>query len=109
MSNVLVITDAEFETEVLQADQLVLAYFWAPWCGPCRLMAPIVDGLSISYSSLLKVVKLEVDPNPETVAKYQIEGVPAFRLFKSGAVVDARERAISKQKLEEALSPFLSA
>ncbi len=109
MSSVLIITDREFESEVLQADRPVLVYFWAPWCGPCRLMAPIIEGLATSYSSLLKVVKMEVDPNPETVARYQIEGVPAFRLIKAGNVVDAREGAISKQKLEEVLSQFLVA
>ncbi len=109
MSSVRVISDSEFEAEVLKADQPVLAYFWASWCGPCRLMAPIVDSLATAYGDRLKVVKLEVDPNPEAVAKYQVEGVPALRLFKNGTVIDAREGAISKQKLESMLGEHLGA
>ncbi|MGA7937347.1 MAG: thioredoxin family protein [Kovacikia sp.] len=108
MSSVLTINDAKFESEVLKATQPVLAYFWAPWCGPCRLMAPIVDSLASGYGDRLKIVKLEVDPNPQSVAKYGIEGVPAFRLFKSGEVIEATEGAISKKKLEGMLATHLS-
>ena len=107
MSSVLTITDADFENEVINASQPVLAYFWAPWCGPCRLMAPIVETLASTYGDRLKIVKLEVDPNPDTVSKYQVEGVPAFRVFRSGELLEAAEGAISKQKLEEFLSPYL--
>lgn len=107
MNSVQVITDAEFETEVLKADKPVLAYFWAAWCGPCRLMAPIVDGLAAAHGDRIKVVKLEVDPNPEAVNRYQVEGVPALRLFNQGEVVESREGAISKQKLEAIVSPYL--
>ncbi|QZZ20704.1 thioredoxin [Leptothermofonsia sichuanensis E412] len=107
MSSVQVITDAEFETEVLKADKPVLAYFWASWCGPCRLMAPIVDGLAEAYGDRIKVVKLEVDPNPEAVNQCQVEGVPALRLFKQGTLVESREGAINKQKLEAIVNPHL--
>lgn len=109
MSSVLTIADSNFETEVLAADQPVLVYFWASWCGPCRLMAPIVDKLATSYADRLKIVKMEVDPNPDSVAKYKVEGVPALRLFQGGEVVTASEGAISKQKLEELLSLHLEA
>jgi thioredoxin 1 len=108
MSKVLTITDAEFEQEVIKASQPVLAYFWASWCGPCRLMAPIVDALATNYGDRLKIVKMEVDPNPDSVSKYQVEGVPAFRLFRSGELLEAKEGAISKQKLEEFLKPYLN-
>jgi thioredoxin 1 len=108
MTKVLTITDAEFEQEVIKASQPVLAYFWASWCGPCRLMAPIVDTLAANYGDRLKIVKLEVDPNPDSVSKYQVEGVPAFRLFRSGELLEAKEGAISKQKLEEFLKPYLN-
>lgn len=109
MSNtVKVITDAEFSPEVLDTNQPVLAYFWASWCGPCRLMAPIMDTLASQYGDRLKIVKLEIDQNPESVAKYQVEGVPALRLFKSGTVVEAAEGAISKQKLQDMLDSHLA-
>lgn len=105
---VLPITDAEFSSEVLSASQPVLVYFWASWCGPCRLMAPIVESVAAQYGDRLKIVKMEVDPNPEAVAAYQVEGVPAFRLFKAGHVVDSSEGAVSKQKLESFLATHVS-
>lgn len=109
MSNsVLVISDEAFSAEVLGADRPVLVYFWASWCGPCRLMAPIVESLAAKYGDQLKIVKMEVDPNPASVAEYQVEGVPAFRLVQDGKVVASTEGAIGKQKLEEFLNPYLS-
>ncbi len=108
MSSAILITDAEFETEVLKAEQPVLVYFWASWCGPCRLVSPSVDWAANTYSDRLKVVKMEVDPNPDTVKKYQIEGVPALLLFKNGEVTQSHEGAIGKQKLEGILENHLS-
>ena len=107
MSSVITITDAEFETEVLKASQPVLVYFWASWCGPCRLMAPVMDSLATTYGDRLKIVKMEVDPNPDAVAKYDVEGVPAFRLIRAGDVLESTEGAISKQKLEALLNSHL--
>lgn len=107
MSTVKTIADTEFETEVLQATQPVLVYFWASWCGPCRLMAPVMDSLANVYGDRLKIVKMEVDPNPDSVAKCQVEGVPAMRLFQSGQLLESTEGAISKQKLESLLTPHL--
>jgi len=99
MSNsVIVINDEKFETEVLKAEQPVLAYFWAPWCGPCKLIAPSIDWVAANYSDL-KVVKMEIDPNPNTVKQYKVEGVPALRLFKNAEVVLSHEGAITKQTL----------
>jgi thioredoxin 1 len=108
MSSVLTISDTEFEAEVLQSAQPVLVYFWATWCGPCRLMTAVVNGLASAYGDRLKIVKMEVDPNPTAVATYKVEGVPAFRLFKAGEMLEATEGAISKQKLEGFLSPHLA-
>lgn len=108
MSSVITIADAEFNNEVLQATQPVLVYFWAPWCGPCRLMSPIMDGIAGSYGDRLKVIKMEVDPNPESVKAYKVEGVPALRLFQKGEVVASQEGAIPKQKVEEMLSSLLT-
>lgn len=108
MSSVTVITDTDFETEVLKATQPVLVYFWATWCGPCRLMAPVMDRLASTYGDRLKIVKMEVDPNPESVAKYKVEGVPALRLFQSGEVVEASEGAVPQQKVEGMLAAHLN-
>jgi thioredoxin 1 len=107
MSSVRVITDNEFKAEVLDATQPVLVYFWAAWCGPCRLMAPLIDGLAKNYGDRIKVIKMEVDPNPETVAQYKVEGVPAFRLFQNGEIKKSTEGAINKQKLEDLVTENL--
>ncbi len=108
MSSAIAITDNEFEAEVLKAEQLVLVYFWASWCGPCRLVSPSVNWVADTYSDRLKVTKMEIDANPTTVKKYQIEGVPALLLFKDGEVVQSHEGAIGKQKLESMLEALLS-
>lgn len=104
---VLQITDAELSTEVLSATEPVLLYFWATWCGPCRLMAPLMDKVASQYGDRLKVVKMEIDPNPESVSQFQVEGVPAFRLLKAGQVLAASEGAVSRQKLEEFIDTHL--
>jgi thioredoxin 1 len=109
VSNLSVISDEAFDTEVLQADQPVMVYFWAGWCGPCRLMSPLVEKIATNYGDRLKVVKMEVDASPESVAKYQVEGVPALRFFKSGEVQKSTEGAISLQKLEELVKAHLAA
>ena len=108
MSSVVQITDSEFETEVKQASQTVLVYFWAPWCGPCRLMSPIMDTLAGTYENL-KIVKLEVDANPQSVSDCKVEGVPAIRLFQNGEQVEASEGAMSKQRLTDLLDARLPA
>lgn len=107
MGSVTQITDNEFETEVLQANQPVLVYFWADWCGPCRLVSPIITWAAETYSDRLKVVKMEVDPNPATVKQYQVEGVPALRLFQGTEVLESSEGAIGKQKLISILDKHL--
>jgi thioredoxin 1 len=107
MSSVLVIGDSEFETEVMNATQPVLVYFWASWCGPCRLMAPVMETIAANYGDRLKVVKMEVDPNPESVKQCKVEGVPAFRLIQNGEIKQSAEGAMNKQKIEELLSKGL--
>ncbi|MGB3492826.1 MAG: thioredoxin family protein [Elainellaceae cyanobacterium] len=107
MSSVVQITDADFEKEVMEASETVLVYFWAPWCGPCRLMAPVMDWASSTYDDL-KVVKLEVDPNPESVARCNVQGVPAILMFKTGEEIESVEGAISKQRLTDLLDSHLS-
>ncbi len=107
MSNPISITDAEFTTAVLQASKPVLVYFWADWCGPCRLVSPSIDQIATEYGDRLKVVKIEVDPNPISVKTYQVEGVPGLRLFQTGELIAAAEGALTKQKLVEMIAPHL--
>lgn len=110
MSDLITIGDVEFETEVLKATQPVLVYFWAPWCGPCRLMTPLVGSAAQTYGDRLKVVKMEVDPNPVAVAQYKIEGVPALRLFKNGELIEAVEGVEPKnikQRIASLVEPHL--
>ncbi len=107
MSKAIAINDQEFESEVIGANQLVLVYFWASWCGPCRLMSPSIDWAADNYSSSLKVVKMEVDPNQVTVKQYQVEGVPALRLFQGNELIASSEGAIAKPKLISFLDPHL--
>ena len=107
MSKAIAINDQEFEAEVIGANQLVLVYFWASWCRPCRLMSPSIDWAADNYSSSLKVVKMEVDPNQVTVKQYQVEGVPALRLFQGNELIASSEGAIAKPKLISFLDPHL--
>lgn len=108
MSKVTEITDAEFGDKVLAQKDPVLVYFWASWCGPCRLVSPSVDWVAENYSDSLKVFKLEVDPNPDAVAECKVEGVPALRLYKDQQLVDSHEGAISKNNLKEMLDRNLN-
>ncbi|MDM9384387.1 thioredoxin family protein [Chlorogloeopsis sp. ULAP01] len=102
------ITDAEFENEVMQASSPVLVYFWASWCGPCRLMSPLINLAADTYSDRLKVVKMEVDPNPATVKQYQVEGVPALRLIQGEQLLASTEGVITKDKLLDLLDTHLN-
>ncbi|MEM7556918.1 MAG: thioredoxin family protein [Cyanobacteria bacterium P01_A01_bin.84] len=96
---VITITDAEFENEVLKAKQPVLVYFWASWCGPCKLMSPLINSAASEYSDRLKIVKMEVDPNPATVKQFQVEGVPALRFIENEKLLGISEGVIGKDKL----------
>jgi thioredoxin 1 len=107
VGSVTVINDSQFESEVLQAELPVLVYLWAAWCGPCRLVSPSIDWIATNYADRVKVVKMEIDPNPETVKAYKVEGVPAIRLFKGDEVVHSWEGAISKAKLTTMLDSNL--
>lgn len=104
--SVLKITDSEFKS-ALQAEELVLAYFWATWCGPCRLVSPSINVIAEEYGDRLKVLKLEIDPNPLTAREYKVEGVPAIRLFKNKELVASHEGAITKEKLKGFIDEYL--
>lgn len=88
MSDALTITSKNFESDVLRSSQPVLVDFWAPWCGPCKMIAPIVDKVAGSYAGRLKVAKLNTDDEPSLAAQYDVSGIPCLILFKSGEPVD---------------------
>ena len=105
---VITITDAEFETEVLKAEQPVLVYFWASWCGPCQLMSPVINAAATTYSDRLKIVKMETDANPLTVKQYQVEGLPALRVVRGEQLLESIEGVIGKDKLLSFLEDHLN-
>jgi thioredoxin 1 len=100
----LAVTDASFDAEVLKADVPVLIDFWAPWCGPCKAIAPVVEELSKDYAGKLKVVKMNVDENPNTPARYGVRGIPNLIIFKSGQVKDQIIGAVPKAQLVKAIT-----
>ncbi len=101
---VLEISDGNFESEVLKADGPVLVDFWAPWCGPCKAIGPIIEELSASLSDKIKFTKCNVDDNPSTPAKYGIRSIPTLIFFKNGAVADQIVGLVAKSRLEEIIN-----
>ena len=96
MSNALAVTDATFEAEVLKGDTPVVVDFWAAWCGPCKLIAPVLDDLAAEYDGKVKVTKRDVDQNPTTSMQFQVRSIPTLLFFKDGKVVDQAIGAQSK-------------
>ena len=99
MDTIQSVTDSAFETEVLKADMPVLVDFWADWCGPCKLLAPILDEISAQYGTRLKIVKINIDQNPLTPQKLGVRGIPTLMLFKAGSLEATKVGALSKSQL----------
>jgi thioredoxin 1 len=93
------VTDDTFEPEVLQADKPVLVDYWAEWCGPCKMIAPLLDDIAKDYAGKLKVAKLNIDENQATPPKYGIRGIPTLMLFKNGNLAATKVGALSKSQL----------
>jgi thioredoxin 1 len=100
MANVNAVTDSTWQSEVEQHDGLAVVDFWATWCGPCRMIAPIVDQLATEYAGKAKVLKLDVDANQATAMKFNIRSIPQVLFFKNGKVVDAVIGAVPRSMLE---------
>jgi len=97
--NIVHTTDDKFEQEVLQAEGPVLVDFWAEWCGPCKMIAPVLEELSEDYQGKLKICKLDIDANPQTAPKYGIRGIPTLIIFNNGDVAGTKVGALSKSQL----------
>ncbi|MBI5461598.1 MAG: thioredoxin TrxA [Gammaproteobacteria bacterium] len=97
--HIVYVTDASFETDVLKSGEPVLVDYWAEWCGPCKMIAPILDEIAAEYTGKVKVAKLNIDENPQTPPRYGIRGIPTLMLFKNGNVEATKVGAVSKSQL----------
>ena len=107
MSTAAAVTDESFDNEVLQSEVPVLVDFWAPWCGPCRMVAPVVDEIATQYTGQVKVVKINTDENPNVASKYGIRSIPTLMIFKGGQRVDLVVGAVPKTTLANTLEKYL--
>jgi thioredoxin 1 len=108
MSEVVAVTDTNFQQEVLDSEVPVLVDFWAPWCGPCRMVAPVVEEIAQQYGGQVKVVKVNTDENSETATKYAIRSIPTLMIFKGGQKVDVVVGAVPKSTLANTLEKYLN-
>ncbi|MCE1254387.1 MAG: thioredoxin [Anaerolineae bacterium] len=102
------ITDAEFEAKVLQADKPTIVDFWAPWCGPCRMVAPILDKIAKEYDGKLVVAKVNTDENPEWAQRFGVQGIPTMLFVSNGKVLHTQVGALPEGSLRDVLTQFMN-
>src|ERR1700730_13584687 len=107
-ANVNEVTDSNFQAEVIESERPVLVDFWAPWCGPCRVVAPVLEEIAAERTDI-RIVKLDIDENPQTAARFQVLSIPTMILFTGGEPVKTVIGAYPKKKLEQELEPVLPA
>lgn len=107
MAHPVAISDNSFQTEVLESREPVLVDFWAEWCGPCRMIAPILENLAEEYSGSLKITKLDVDHNPQTSMKFGVQSIPTLILFKDGAPIERIIGYMPKERLLQKIKPHI--
>ena len=105
--NVINVSDDNFDEEVLKSGKLTLVDFWAPWCGPCKIIGPVIEELSGEYEGQVKFVKLNVDDNPSTPTSYGVRGIPTMILYKDGEVLNQIVGAVPKADIEKAIKDAL--
>ena len=103
MSDVIEFTDSGFNTDVLGSDAPVLVDFWAPWCGPCRMIAPMIEELAVEIAGAVKVGKINIDDNPQTAQQFNVSSIRTMMVFKGGEVVGRMVGGVQKHKLQELL------
>lgn len=107
MAEITQVEDTDFEAEVIKSQVPVLVDFWAPWCGPCKSIAPLIEALAKEYEGKLKVTKLNVDDNPTTPSRYGVRGIPNLMIFKEGAVKEQFVGAVTRRRLVDAIERTL--
>lgn len=105
--NIIELDDDSFEDKVLKSDKPVMVDFWAPWCGPCKAIAPTIDALEKEYGDKMSFVKVNVDDNPVSPSKYGVQAIPTLIFFKNGEIADQITGMVAKEKLEETIKEIL--
>lgn len=108
MGNALKVDESSWDAQVMKSPGLVMVDFWAVWCGPCQMVAPILDELAVEYKDKVKVMKLNTDENPEIAGKYQVMSIPTILIFKNGQPVERLVGAMPKRKFKEVLDSLLA-